>query len=203
MENVLQIQKDSFEQIEIKKSKFLCFSFLVQTKQQAEDIVKSLNDKYSDATHVCYAYVVAGQEKACDNGEPQGTAGKPILDCIKRKNLKNVLVVVVRYFGGIKLGAGGLIRAYSNSAKTVLDASGTKQQIATKKLIFETEFSNQKLLQKLMTNNLILGSEINYQQTIKVTVFVLPINQTEIYKIIKEFLGQNICIICDENIYYM
>ena len=83
MDKILQIEKDTFVQIEIKKSKFLCFSFAVQSKEQAEEIIANLNKKYSDATHCCYAFVVNGQEKACDDGEPQGTAGKPILDCIK------------------------------------------------------------------------------------------------------------------------
>lgn len=203
MDKILQIKKDTFVQIEIKKSKFLCFSFAVQSKQQAEDVVNGLNKKYADATHVCYAYVVAGQEKACDNGEPQGTAGKPILDCIKRKNLKNVLVAVVRYFGGIKLGAGGLIRAYANGAKEVLDLSGTKEQIACKKIVFETEFSNQKKLQMVLKNNIVLKSEIEYQQNVVTRIYLLPENVAEFVKILNDSFSQEVSVKTDDNIYFI
>ena len=203
MDNILQIEKDAFVQIEIKKSKFLCFSFAVQSKQQAEDIVDGLNNKYADATHICYAFVVAGQEKACDNGEPQGTAGKPILDCIKRKNLKNVLVAVVRYFGGIKLGAGGLIRAYANGAKEVLDASGTKEQTACKKIVFETEFYNHKKLQLLIKNNFVLKSEIEYQQNIVATIYLLPQNMAEFVKILNDCFSQEVSVKTDDKIYFI
>ena len=110
---------------EIKKSKFISFVFYVQTVDEIKKHLEELNNKYSDATHICYAYVVNDngiKEKAVDNGEPAGTAGKPILDCIKKQNFVNMLVAVVRYFGGIKLGAGGLVRAYSQSAKTVIES---------------------------------------------------------------------------------
>ena len=203
MDTILQIQKDTFVQIEIKKSKFLCFSFCLQSKEQAEDIVKDLNKKYCDATHVCYAYVVNGQEKACDDGEPQGTAGKPILDCIKRKDLKNVLVAVVRYFGGIKLGAGGLIRAYSNGAKEVLELSGTKEQIACKKIVFETEFQNQKKLSQLLKNSMVLKHEIEYQQNIVTTVYVLSQDINEFSKILNDCFSQQMMIKTDDNIYFI
>lgn len=109
---------------EIKKSKFISFVFYVQTVEEIKNYLNELNKKYGDATHICYAYVVKDngiKEKAVDNGEPSGTAGKPILDCIKKQNFVNMLVAVVRYFGGIKLGAGGLVRAYSQSAKNVIE----------------------------------------------------------------------------------
>ena len=162
MNKILQIENDAFVQIEIKKSKFLCFSFAVQSKQQVEEIIAKLKTQHKDATHVCYGYVLSGQEKAFDDGEPQGTAGKPILDCIKRKKLNNTLVVIVRYFGGIKLGAGGLIRAYSNGAKTVLDNSGTKEKTICNKISFKVQLNEQKQLQNLLKNNLIFKNEIDF-----------------------------------------
>ena len=109
--------------IEIKKSKFYGYRYDITTQSEADEIVAGLRKEHKKATHVCFAYkIVGGQEivKFSDDGEPSGTAGRPILGVIEKKNLKNVLVVVVRYFGGIKLGAGGLVRAYTKSASDVL-----------------------------------------------------------------------------------
>lgn len=107
----------------INKSKFISFAYPIVNDIECKNILKDLEKEYSDATHICYAYIIQNpnMEKCSDNGEPSGTAGKPILEVLKKKNLVNVLLVVVRYFGGKKLGAGGLIRAYSTSAVEVID----------------------------------------------------------------------------------
>lgn len=106
----------------IKKSKFICFCIPVTCVEDVDKNLSKIRKEYSDATHVVYAYTLFSPsvEKASDDGEPSGTAGKPVLDCIKRLGLVNILVVVVRYFGGIKLGAGGLTRAYANVAKDTI-----------------------------------------------------------------------------------
>ena len=105
---------------EINKSKFYGKAFPVFSIDEIKDILKQTRDEHFHATHVCYAYALNGNEKCSDDGEPSGTAGKPILDVIKKKNLNNILIIVIRYFGGIKLGAGGLTRAYSTTASEVL-----------------------------------------------------------------------------------
>lgn len=107
----------------INKSKFISIAYPVTTDSECKDILKTLANEYSDATHICYAYILKSPsiEKCSDNGEPSGTAGKPILEVLKKKSLVNILCVVIRYFGGKKLGAGGLIRAYSTSAIGVID----------------------------------------------------------------------------------
>ena len=109
---------------EIKKSKFIAFLYSVSSLEDINSILETLKKDFVDSTHICYGYVLKEngiKEKAFDDKEPSSTAGKPILECIKKNNLINVLVVVVRYFGGIKLGAGGLTRAYNASAKNVID----------------------------------------------------------------------------------
>lgn len=108
---------------EIKKSKFYSYAYPVFSEREVKDILGELNVLHKLSTHICYAYVLTSPnlEKAVDDGEPSGTAGKPILELIKKRNLKNILLVVVRYFGGIKLGAGGLIRAYTTASSEVLD----------------------------------------------------------------------------------
>lgn len=120
---MISIDKEYFSEFVINKSRFLSYSYPVFDERMCKEILDKLNNQYSDATHICYAYVLSDPrvEKCSDNGEPSGTAGKPILELIKKKKLENVLVVVIRYFGGIKLGAGGLVRAYTNSANLSLN----------------------------------------------------------------------------------
>lgn len=106
-----------------KKSEFISYVARIETEQDALDFVRKIKEKHKDATHNVYAYVVKGTQiaRASDDGEPQGTAGMPVLEVIKREGIVGVCIVVTRYFGGILLGAGGLIRAYAKSAKLGLD----------------------------------------------------------------------------------
>lgn len=113
---------NSYELI-INKSKFISYRYDLSTLSDVETILLSLKKQYKKATHICYAYIYnrdSVHEKCSDDGEPSGTAGYPILNVLKKKNLTNILVVVVRYFGGIKLGAGGLTRAYTKACAEVL-----------------------------------------------------------------------------------
>jgi uncharacterized YigZ family protein len=106
-----------------KMSKFLAFAFHVKTAAEARERVAEIAKKYYDARHVCWAYMVGPERTDClsnDNGEPSGTAGKPILGQINSFNLTDVVVIVVRYFGGIKLGTSGLISAYREAARSAL-----------------------------------------------------------------------------------
>ncbi len=104
----------------IKKSKFITKLYKVYNLIEINNIINNLKNEYKDATHICYAYILNGLEKCVDDGEPSGTAGTPILNVLKHNNLNYILAVVIRYFGGIKLGAGGLVRAYSNSVNDTL-----------------------------------------------------------------------------------
>ena len=110
-------------EIIIKKSKFISKLYYVNSTEEINDILENLKKEYKKATHICYAYSVNGKEKAYDDKEPSHTAGLPILNMIHMKNLNNVLIVVIRYFGGVKLGAGPLTRAYLTSASEVIKQS--------------------------------------------------------------------------------
>ena len=116
-------------------SRFISFAFPVETEEEIKDIVAELKKKYHDARHHCYAYrlgYMGDRFRANDDGEPSGSAGRPILGQIDSRGLSDVLVVVVRYFGGIKLGIPGLIRAYKTSTAEALDNAGTVEKIAGK-----------------------------------------------------------------------
>lgn len=106
----------------INKSKFITYAYRVNNIDEVNNILKALGKKYYDSTHICYAYILdnGNIQKAFDDGEPAKTAGYPILDVLKKKNMDNILVAVIRYFGGILLGANGLVKAYSSSSSEVL-----------------------------------------------------------------------------------
>ena len=106
--------------IDIKKSQFICRLFPAQTEKEAKEIINEISEKYSDATHNCTAYIVSDGEGYDDDGEPGGTAGRPMLNVLKKNEMENLVAIVTRYFGGIKLGAGGLVRAYSKSVLETL-----------------------------------------------------------------------------------
>ena len=116
-------------------SRFISFAFPVETEEEIKDIVADLKKKYHDARHHCYAYrlgYLGDRFRANDDGEPSSSAGRPILGQIDSRGLSDVLVVVVRYFGGIKLGIPGLIRAYKTSTAEALDNAGSVEKIAGK-----------------------------------------------------------------------
>ncbi len=121
------ISKNSEAMIIEKKSKFIATVYKVESPEEAESYLAQLRKKYYDATHNCFAYQIGENnefQKSSDDGEPQGTAGKPILDVLKGDEIKNTLICVTRYFGGTLLGTGGLVRAYGKAAKEGLLAAG-------------------------------------------------------------------------------
>ncbi len=120
--------KENAEAIVVeKKSKFIANTFYVESEEEAEEILAKIKKKYYDARHHCFAYRIRKDEgiiaKQSDDGEPQGTAGSPMLSILEKTNLVNVLVIVTRYFGGTLLGTGGLVKAYSESTKQALENS--------------------------------------------------------------------------------
>ena len=132
------------KEIIIEKSRFICYTKMTETEQEAKDFIESIRKKHAFATHNCYAYVVEQGKTArfSDDGEPQGTAGIPMLEVLKNRGLKDTAVVVTRYFGGIKLGAGGLVRAYSSTTSAGLDVAGTEENILSN--VFKIKFGYDK-----------------------------------------------------------
>ena len=167
MANTIKYDKDVL--IEIKKSKFIGYTFFCENVEAANNYIKQLNAEHKKSTHVCYSYVINSNEKANDDGEPQGTAGIPILDVIKKQKLENVLVAVVRYFGGIKLGAGGLVRAYSETASEAIKLS----EIATLLKVVECKttfnYGEENLLNALKQKDGVYNVQVNYVDKLEVT----------------------------------
>ncbi|KAB3531467.1 YigZ family protein [Alkaliphilus serpentinus] len=126
------IMKSAWDEIIIEKSKFIGYATPVSSEEEALQFIKEIKAKHWDANHNVHGYIIGSQmevQRYSDDGEPSGTAGIPVLEVLKKEDLRNAVVVVTRYFGGIKLGAGGLVRAYTKAAKIALDAA----KIITKK----------------------------------------------------------------------
>ena len=126
------LEKNTTAEIIEKKSRFIANLFYVETPQEAEDKIKQVKKKYYDAKHNCFAYITLNgneiQKKCSDDGEPSGTAGAPMLEILEKQSIYNVVVIVTRYFGGILLGTGGLVRAYSDSLKEAIKKSTLVEQ---------------------------------------------------------------------------
>ncbi len=144
MKSFLTVEKPIVNEIIIEKSRFICSVMPVNGEDEAKSFVSSIKNKYKDATHNCYAYVAdegGFYVKFSDDGEPQGTAGMPMLEVLKNRKLYRVAVVVTRYFGGIKLGAGGLVRAYSDCVCKGLDLANVISYVESSIIKLEVSFS--------------------------------------------------------------
>ena len=136
-----------------KGSKFLSFAFHIDDEDEADAIRKDFKKKYYDATHVVYAFRIGAegeQFRAADDGEPSGSSGLPVLNTIKSKNITNVIVLVVRYFGGTKLGIPGLIDAYSQAAAMALDAAETEERLVTETVNVSVPYSQMNYVMRIV-----------------------------------------------------
>ena len=147
---IFTVKKQGYAEIIEKRSKFIANVYHVSSQAEANDIINKTKKQYYDAKHNVYAYIIEGSStysKYTDDGEPQGTAGLPIIEMLQRQGLKNVLVIVTRYFGGILLGTGGLVRAYTEAAKQGLKDAEIIELKETTKIKFEVVYElNDKIL---------------------------------------------------------
>ncbi|MDE5997231.1 MAG: YigZ family protein [Muribaculaceae bacterium] len=173
------IEREGTGKFTEKKSRFLSFAYHVVSAEEAKARLKSLQNEYHDARHVCWAYVIGPERKewqANDNGEPSGTAGKPILGQINSLQLTDVAVGVVRYFGGIKLGTPGLIAAYKEAASLALEASGIKECVKQQLYSFIFPYMAMNDLMKVVKST---GAEVVGQQFDNSCSMTLSIRQDD------------------------
>lgn len=162
---------------EIQKSRFIAYISHVETEAEARDFVTAIKKKHFDARHNCSAWVLgadSSQQKSNDDGEPGGTAGNPILEAIKQHGLTNVVVVVTRYFGGIKLGAGGLIRAYSHTASLGLEATPCLEVKPFCLMEAEMDYSLLGTVENWIRNEELRTGETAYLDKVTVRLLVEP-----------------------------
>lgn len=162
---------------EIQKSRFIAYTSHVETEAEARDFVTAIKKKHFDARHNCSAWVLgadSSQQKSNDDGEPGGTAGNPILEAIKQHGLTNVVVVVTRYFGGIKLGAGGLIRAYSHTTSLGLEATPCLEVKPFCLMEAEMDYSLLGTVENWIRNEELRTGETAYLDKVTVRLLVEP-----------------------------
>ena len=170
MEEFITILKNETAEIVEKKSKFIANLFHVESVEEAENRIKDIKKKYHDARQNCIGYRVAenGQiiEKSSDDGEPSGTAGGPMLNILQKNNLCNLVIVVTRYFGGILLGTGGLVRAYSEATQQAIEKSTKVIKVIGREMIIELDYSNLEKFKYYCKNNNINIKKIDYMGNI-------------------------------------
>lgn len=151
-----------------KRSRFIANVFPVNSEEEAYQMIAQVKKKNPDARHNCMAYVIKNNQKFSDDGEPQGTAGKPILDVINGRNLSNVLIVVTRYFGGVLLGTGGLVRAYQRAAIEGLENSVIAERMTGYKFEIKTDYNGLGKIQYIAANEDIALINTEYAQNVKI-----------------------------------
>lgn len=174
MEEFITVLNDETAEIVEKKSKFIATLCYAKNVQEAEDKIKSIKKKYYDAKHNCIAYRVVenGQviEKASDDGEPSGTAGGPMLNILQKGNFCNIVVIVTRYFGGILLGTGGLVRAYSEATQKVIEKSIKVMKIKGVEIEVKLDYTNLEIFKYYCKNKDIKISKIEYSEDIALKI---------------------------------
>ncbi len=158
--DLMRTLKNTIEnEIEIKKSSFISIIKNIQSIEEFNAYIEELKTKYPKATHYCYGYICGNIEHFSDDGEPGGTAGAPILNVLKKENLNNICCVVIRYFGGIKLGAGGLVRAYTKSVTEALKRAEFIELEIGYKIRLTFQYSQEKQINYVLNNSKVLNKE--------------------------------------------
>ena len=173
------IKNNVVNKIEINKSIFITELIKVKSKDEINDNLELIKIKYKDATHYCYAYIIDDIKKSSDDGEPGGTAGVPIMDVLNKNDMNYILCVVIRYFGGIKLGAGGLVRAYRKSVSDAISKVELSELIKGYEVVLEVSYDKQKELDYILKDNFLK----EYKENV---IYIV-----ECEKETKEFLERN------------
>ncbi|MBA4538063.1 YigZ family protein [Bacillus aquiflavi] len=171
-------------EIVIQKSRFIAYISRAETEAEAQEFIQMMKKKHWDATHNCSAYLIGERDqiqKANDDGEPSGTAGVPILEVLKKKQLKNTVAVITRYFGGIKLGAGGLIRAYGKATSEGINATGIVERKLMCVVRTKIDYTWLGKIENELRSSIYKIKDIHYYDHVEIKTFVEN-NQTKLFK---------------------
>lgn len=169
------VKQPGNHEIVIQKSRFITFVRRAYTEEEAQSFIEEVKKEHKNANHNCSAYLIGEQDhiqKANDDGEPSGTAGVPMLDVLKKQKLKNTVVVVTRYFGGIKLGAGGLIRAYGSSVTEAISAVGVVERIRTQIMTVTADYTLLGKLENDIRRSSYQLKDIRYEENVHIDTYV-------------------------------
>ncbi|MFJ7977681.1 YigZ family protein [Peribacillus sp. NPDC096379] len=175
LQSYLTVKGNGKHEIIIEKSRFISHIARTESEEEAQVFIQHIKKLHKDATHNCSAYLIGEHDqiqKALDDGEPSGTAGVPILEVLKKKGLKDTTVVVTRYFGGIKLGAGGLIRAYSKSTSEGIDATGVVERKLMRVIGTYIDYTWLGKLENELRSSIYEVKEIHYLENVMIETYV-------------------------------
>lgn len=185
LENYITIFNEPESLIIQKKSKFICRVKSVETEGEALDYINNIRKKYYDAKHHCSAYIIGTKqvtERYNDDGEPAGTAGKPMLEVLRGKGLKNVVAVVTRYFGGTLLGTGGLIKAYTDSVKSSLEQAEILEKKLCERIIINTDYASLPKIEYEVRQQNQRIYDITYSEQVRIVILTERISSESIKK---------------------
>lgn len=195
------IKKTAQAEIIIDKSTFIGYAAPVNTEEEAQAFISEIKKKHRDATHNVPAYVIGEQneiQRFSDDGEPSGTAGIPILEVLKKEDVRNTVVVVTRYFGGIKLGAGGLVRAYTKGAKIALDAAEIITKVLHQVVIITIDYSLLGMMQNQLKNHGIAIKETLYDEMVHLHVWVTIDDTQKLLELVTDWTsGRGECVLAE------
>ena len=169
------VKNNGEHEIVIQKSRFIAHVMRAETEEEAQEFIQKIKKEHWNATHNCSAYLIGEHDqiqKANDDGEPSGTAGVPILEVLKKKHLKDTVVVVTRYFGGIKLGAGGLIRAYGKATSEGIEATGVVERKLMRVISTKIDYTWLGKVENELRSSIYEIKEIHYLDQVEIETYV-------------------------------
>ena len=191
------IKEDGQVQEEIKKSRFICHAKRVYSEEEARDFITAIKKEHYKATHNCSAFIVGERseiKRTSDDGEPSGTAGVPMLGVLENHNLTNVCVVVTRYFGGIKLGAGGLIRAYAGSVALAVKEIGIIEIKEQAGISIQMSYAQYQEYGNFLKENNLIELETNFTDQVDTMIFVDKERKDDIKADLIEFFNGKVTL---------
>ncbi len=196
MEKYFSVERDAENEIVIERSRFITYVRYVETEESARAFIEEIRKKHSLATHNCYAFVVnkGAIKRFSDDGEPSGTAGVPILDAIVQANLVDTCVVVTRYFGGVKLGAGGLVRAYSKSASEGIKVSGISEHALSAIFKLKVSYDRFSKILQVIQNDYSKTLKTEYFEQVEITFACLKAFEKTVLENLSESLSGSVDI---------
>ena len=200
------IEKENSAEIVEKKSRFIANIYNVESKEEAEEKIKQIKKKYYDAKHHCFAFSIIEEngitQKSSDDGEPSGTAGKPILDVLDKSGIANCLIIVTRYFGGTLLGTGGLIRAYSEAAKSGIEASGIMEVKKGIQAQIDADYNSFGKIQYMCMERNIIITDTEYGENVHINMIIEESEYAHFQKAVADAFAGRLGIIKNDNVIF-
>lgn len=200
-----RVHKDGSAQITEKKSRFIGDVYNIENEEDALYYINETKKKYWDARHHCYAYIIGNNneiKRFSDDGEPSGTAGKPILDVLDKSGIANCLIIVTRYFGGTLLGTGGLIRAYSEAAKSGIEASGIMEVKKGIQAQIDADYNSFGKIQYMCMERNIIITDTEYGENVHINMIIEESEYAHFQKAVADAFAGRLEIVKNNNVIF-